>query len=162
MPDICNCPPSSIAFAVGSFFFFFFCFLRLFLFCFLFCFQWAGPGVVRVVLHVDRVTSAIVNGYPFSSFSFCATWKRAKKKQNNWKTPLFLSVASPFCLGRCISTLTSGPVKWRDTDGSRRVVLFLLVFLYPATCESSVFFSFPILSTHNPTWINRVFLEKNV
>jgi hypothetical protein len=41
---------------------------------FLFGFQWAGPGVVRVVLHVDRVTSAIVNGYPFSSFFFfCAT-----------------------------------------------------------------------------------------
>ncbi len=76
VPDICNCPPSSIAFAVGSFFaFFFFFFLRLFLFgFFLFGFQWAGPGVVRVVLHVDRVTSAIVNGYPFSSFFFfCAT-----------------------------------------------------------------------------------------
>jgi hypothetical protein len=32
-------------------------------------------------LHVDRVTSAIVNGYPFSSFFFfCATWKGAKNK----------------------------------------------------------------------------------
>jgi hypothetical protein len=70
--------------------------------------------------------------------------KKQNKKTNNWKTPLFLSVASPFCLGCCISTLTSGPVKWRDTDGSRRVVLFLPSFLSLSRKLRVVrFFSFP-------------------
>ena len=112
VPDICNCPPSSIAFAVGSFFFFFFCFLRLFLFCFLFCFQWAGPGVVRVVLHVDRVTSAIVNGYPFSSFSFCATWKRAKKTKQ-LKDSIILVRCLPLLPGSLYIDPDIGPCKMK-------------------------------------------------